>query len=296
MEEDKDDTDSEEQSGTGIHIDRKGGLIMIDKPAYRLFDRTGAEIRYVSMLDHLAMSDIVLFGELHINPIVHWLQFETTKDLFARVKERLIIGAEMFEADDQIIIDEYMAGMIGHDTLTAETKVWGNYETDYRPIVEFAHDHGIPFIGTNIPRRYASLVARSGLKALVGLSSRAKEWIAPLPIPLDLKGPTYRDLLDLGSAHGMDAENFLAAQAIKDATMAHFILANRSPGKLFVHLHGEYHSRRYGGIYWYLKQAQPDLAIVTITSVEGMTLDFDDEYRDVADYTLVIPQSMTKTG
>jgi len=30
--------------------------------------------------------------------------------------------------------------------------------------------------------------------------------------------------------------------------------------------------------------------------VEGKTLDFLDDYRDVADYTLVIPQSMTRTG
>jgi uncharacterized iron-regulated protein len=269
---------------------------MIDKPAYRLFGRNGEEILYGTMLDHLTVSAVVLFGELHIDPIVHWLQFEVIKDLFARVRGRLIVGAEMFEADDQIIIDEYLAGTIGHDTLTAEAKVWKNYETDYRPVVEFAHDHAVPFIGTNIPRRYASLVARGGLEVLKALSDQARQWLAPLPIPLDLKSPTYHDLLDLGRAHGMDAENFLSAQAIKDATMAHFILTNYSPGKLFIHLNGEYHSRRYGGIFWYLKQAQPDLAIVTITSVEGGTLDFLDEYRDVADYTIVTPQSMTKTG
>ncbi|HSB30585.1 MAG TPA: ChaN family lipoprotein [Candidatus Sulfobium mesophilum] len=269
---------------------------MIDKPAYRLFDRTGAETLYGPMVDHLATSAIVLFGELHVNPIVHWLQYEVTKDLFAGVGNRLIVGAEMFEADDQIIIDEYMAGTIGHDNLTAEAKVWDNYETDYRPIVEFARMHGVPFIGTNIPRRYARLVARSGLGALEKLSDQAKKWIAPLPIPLDLKSPTYRDLLVLGTAHGMEAENFLAAQAIKDATMAHFILTNRSPERLFLHLNGEYHSRRYGGIFWYLRQTQPDLAIVTITSVEAEKRDFLDDYRDVADYTLVIPKSMTNTG
>lgn len=269
---------------------------MIDKPAYRLFDRNGVESSYHAMLDNLALSDVVLFGELHNNPIVHWLQFETIKDLFSRVGKRLLVGAEMFEADDQIIIDEYMSGTIAHETLTAETKVWHNYETDYRPIVEFVHNHGIPFIGSNIPRRYAGIVARNGLGALESLSGQARTWIAPLPIPLDLRSPTYRDLLDLGSAHGMDAENFLAAQAIKDATMAHFILVNHISGKLFVHLHGEYHSRRFGGIYWYLKQAQPGMSVLTITSVEARTLDFLDDYRDVADYTLVIPQSMTKTG
>ncbi len=227
---------------------------MLDKPACRLFDRTGVETQYGAMLEHLSGSDVVLFGELHIDPIVHWLQFEVTKDLFRRVGKRLILGAEMFEADDQIIIDEYLAGTIEHDTLTKEAKIWDNYETDYRPVLTFAHDHGIPFIGTNVPRRYASLVARRGLGVLEKLSDQAKQWIAPLPIPLDLKSPTYRDLLDLSSAHGMDAENFLEAQAIKDATMAHFLLANRPPEKLFLHLHGEYHSRRYGGIFWYLKR------------------------------------------
>ena len=66
---------------------------MIDKPAYRLFDRSGAETRYGTMLDHLAISAVVLFGELHNDPSVHWLQFEVTKDLFSRVRERLIVGA-----------------------------------------------------------------------------------------------------------------------------------------------------------------------------------------------------------
>lgn len=274
----------------------KESASMIDKPAYRLYDRNGAEIRYDAMLDHLASSAVVLFGELHIDSIVHWLQFEVIQDLFRRLGQRLIVGAEMFEADDQIIIDEYMADTIGHETLTAEAKVWKNYKTDYRPIVEFSHDNGIPFVATNIPRRYASLVARGGLGLLEQLSDQARQWIAPLPIPLDLRSPTYHDLLDLGRSHGMDAENFLAAQAIKDATMAHFILLKLSPGRLFVHLNGEYHSRRFGGIFWYLKQSRPDLAIITITSVEGTSLDFLDEYRDVADYTIVVPRSMTKTG
>lgn len=269
---------------------------MIDKPAYRLFDRHGAETRYGAMLDHLTTSAIVLFGELHDNPIVHWLEFEVTKDLFARVGGRLIVGAEMFEADDQIIIDEYMSGMIGEATLAEEAKTWHNYETDYKPIVEFTHDHGIPFIATNIPRRYASLVAVDGLGALEKLVDEAKQWIAPPPIQLDLASPNYPRLLEIGKAHGMGGETFFEAQSIKDATMAHFILKYRTPEKLFFHLNGEFHSQAYSGIFWYLTQAQPNLAIVTVNSVEGETLDFRGDYRDVADYTLVIPQSMTKTG
>ena len=269
---------------------------MIDKPAYRLFDRSGAETRYSTMLDHLAKSAVVLFGELHDNPVVHWLEFEVTKDLFSRLGERLIVGAEMFEADDQIIIDEYISGMIGEATFAEEAKTWHNYETDYKPILEFAHDHSIPFIATNIPRRYASLVAVDGLGALEKLADEARQWIAPLPIRLDRTSPNYDRLLDIGKAHGMTGETFFEAQSIKDATMAHFVLKNLATEKLFFHLNGEFHSQRYSGIFWYLAQAQSNLAIVTVNSVEGETLDFLDDYRDVADYTIIIPQSMTKTG
>ncbi len=269
---------------------------MIDKPAYRLFDRHGAETRYGAMLDRLVTSAVVLFGELHDNPIVHWLEFEVTKDLFERVGKRLVVGAEMFEADNQIIVDEYISGIIGEGNLSEEAKTWHNYETDYKPVLEFSHDHGIRFVATNIPRRYANLVAVEGLGVLEKLTDQARQWIAPLPIQLDRKSPTYPHLLDIGKAHGIEGESFFAAQSIKDATMAHFILKNRTAETLFFHLNGQFHSQTYSGIYWYLKQAQPGLAIATVNSVEGETLDFLDDYRDVADYTIVIPQSMTKTG
>ena len=203
-----------------------------DKPAYRLYDKNGREITYTKMLGQLSDFTVVLFGELHNDPVVHWLQIEVTKDLFAIRKRALVLGAEMFEADNQLILDEYLAGTIGDDHLKKEAKIWDNYETDYRPLVEFAKVHRLRFIATNVPRRYASLAAWKGLTALAGLSEESKRWIAPLPIRLNLKSPTYRDLLDLSVAHGIRAKNFLAAQAIKDATMAHFILKNLTAGSV----------------------------------------------------------------
>jgi len=267
-----------------------------DKPAYRLFDKDGKEISYGRMLDVLTAVDIILFGELHNDPIVHWLQFELMADIFSLGKRALIIGAEMFEADDQLIVDEYLAGLISHEHLVKEAKIWGNYETDYRPLVTFAQTHGIRFIATNIPRRYASLVAREGLKALEYLSDEAKRWMAPLPIRLDLMTPTYRDILDLSMTHGIEPENFLSAQAARDATMAYFILKNRTPGSLFVHHHGEYHSRKYGGIYWYLKQTEPNLTMSTIISIEEKTIEFREEHLGLGDYLLMTPHTITKTS
>ncbi len=40
-------------------------------------------------------------------------------------------------------------------------------------------------------------------------------------------------------------ENMARSQAVKDATMAHFILKNRKG--LFLHYHGAYHSQNFRG-------------------------------------------------
>ena len=43
------------------------------------------------MIKSLAKRDIILFGELHNNPISHWLQYEVTADL--NKTRELILGA-----------------------------------------------------------------------------------------------------------------------------------------------------------------------------------------------------------
>lgn len=60
------------------------------------------------MLRTLQQKDIVLFGELHNNPISHWLQLEVTKDL--KQYRNLVLGAEMFEQDNQPALDLYLQG------------------------------------------------------------------------------------------------------------------------------------------------------------------------------------------
>jgi uncharacterized iron-regulated protein len=202
----------------------------------------------------------------------------------------------MFEADDQLVLDEYLADLITAEHLVQESKVWDNYETDYRPLVEFAREHGLRFIATNIPRRYANLVARQGIRALEVLSADAKRSIAPLPIVVDLSTPGYREMMEMGAAHGMQMhpENFVAAQAVKDATMAHFIMRNRQENTLFIHYHGDYHSKNQGGIYWYLKRNNPGLVIRTVSSVSSETMDFDPNDRGRADYILVVPRDTSE--
>ncbi len=152
-----------------------------DKPAYVLYDKNGGKVSYNDMVEGLAAADVILFGEYHNNPICHWLQLQVAASLYEDKGENLVLGAEMFEADAQLVLDEYLAGHIKAQHFENEGKVWKNHKTDYAPLVDFAKNHGLPFVATNVPRRYANLVARETLEGLEKLSGPAKKLMVPLP-------------------------------------------------------------------------------------------------------------------
>lgn len=267
------------------------------KPAYILYDSSGKEIKYKKMVRASQSADVILFGELHNNPIAHWLQYELTKDLFAEKGSALMLGAEMFEADNQLIMDEYLAGMITREKFEDEMRLWNNYETDYKPLLEFAKDSGLHFVATNIPRRYANVVFKLGIDTLLSLSMDALKFISPLPLVYDTSIRAYADLAggnpEMGG-HG--SPNLRDAQAIKDATMTHFILLNWSNGTTFLHFNGAYHSDYYESMYYFLKKANPDLNILTISTVSQDDISkLEEQNEGKADFIICIPETMTKT-
>ena len=266
-----------------------------DKQAYQLFDVSGKKTTYEKMMKDILSCDIVLFGELHNNPISHWLELQVGKDLFRAKKQDLVLGAEMFEADNQELINDYLKGKIVEDTFRSKARFWSNYETDYRPLVEFARNTNIPFIATNIPRKYAAMVNRDGFDPLNSLSETEKQYVAPLPVEYDPELEQYKKMLEMNMG-GHASPNLPKAQAIKDATMAYFILKNRLEGKIFLHFNGTYHSDYFEGIMWYLKRKDPDLKVLTIASVEQSDLSkLSPDYIMLADYIICIPDDMTKT-
>jgi uncharacterized iron-regulated protein len=173
-------------------------------------------------------------------------------------------------------------------------RLWKNYKTDYKPLVDLAKDNKLKFIASNIPRKYASEVYKRGFEALDTLSIEEKSWIAPLPIKYDATLPGYVKIKAMMGGHGGD--NLPKAQAMKDATMAHFILKNMEINKLFIHYNGSYHSDDYEGINWYLKQGNNNLSIVTVSVVEQENIKkFDKENKSKADFIIIVPSTMTKT-
>lgn len=267
-------------------------LMAQQKPAYILYNSKGKKVSYEKMIKQLVENDVVLFGEYHNNAIAHWLQLSVTKDCHS--KKDLVLGAEMFEQDNQNALNNYLVGNLSAKGLDSSARLWKNYPTDYAPLVNFAKENKLSFAATNIPRKYASLVAKGGFGALDTLSAKEKSWMAPLPIAYDAELPGYKNMISMMGGHG--GENLPKAQAIKDATMAHFILANSKPGSLFIHYNGSYHSENYEGINWYLKKQSSNIKIATITTVSQKDIkSLLAENKGKADYIICVDADMTNT-
>jgi len=259
---------------------------------YVIYNSKGKKISYKKMLRKIAKNDIVLFGELHNNPIAHWLQYEVTLGLTK--SRQLILGAEMFEADNQNSLNNYLNGSITKKGLDTLARLWPNYKTDYAPLVNLAKNKKLAFVATNIPRRFANKVYKKGFKALDLLSTEEKTWLAPLPIHYNPNLPTYKEILVMMGDHG--TPELVMSQASKDATMAYFILKNYKKGNLFMHYNGAYHSDKYEGILYYLKRSNNSLKYATISTVQQENVNkLEKKNRGKADFIISVDKNMTKT-
>jgi len=271
-----------------------------NKRAYQLFENNGEVANYDEMIKDLATSDMVFFGEYHTNPISHWMQLEMSKSFFDIKGEDLLFGAEMFESGNQLVLNEYLKGLYPEDKMIPEiTQMWGNYQTDYKPLVEFAKDNSLRFIATNIPRRYASMINAKGIDALKELSPEALAMIGPdLKKYFDPTVKAYAEMADnMGGHVPPNMLNIQTAQAAKDASMAHFSLKNFNTGNLLFHFEGSYHSNYGQGIIWWINKIQPGLVLKSITTVmqsewNGMTIE---EKTTIANYIIVVADNMTQT-
>lgn len=267
--------------------------------AYQFYNQKGKAVKTDKLVKELAGYDVVFIGENHNSSINHWLQLKITEALYEKKDGQLILGAEMFERDNQAQLNQYLNGKFDAKTLKDSARLWNNFTTDYKPLVDFAKNKKLNFIATNIPRKYASQTAKEGLESLNKLSEKEKSYIAQLPIKVTLDTPGYPEMKAMMGEHaeGTKVMNFISAQATKDATMAESILRNIQPGKTFIHYNGNYHSKEFGGIYWYIKQKNPNLrmAVISVFESENPELKIPEKDYIPTDFNLIIPADMTKT-
>lgn len=267
--------------------------VMAQPDAYRLFDSKGKPVTYKKMVDDLAAQDVVFFGEMHNDPICHWMELQLIRSLYSIWGNDTSLGMEMFEADNQIIIDEYWQGVITQKNFEDEVRLWPNYSTDYAPAVDYAFENGIPLVATNVPRRYASVVRNHGLQYLDSLSAEAKAWLPQLPIPY-VSNAQAEEAFQMMAALGQSGTNSAymgQSQGLKDATMAWFVSKRQRSHML--HINGNYHTQASEGILRYLRHYAPGTKVKVIYSAKQEdTASLDSTYMGLADYYLVVPEDM----
>jgi len=262
--------------------------------AYVIYSAKGKKVSYKKLKRAALENEYILFGEYHDNPITHWLQYELTEDLHAVHGKKLKMSFEQLEQDQQMLLADYLVGKFDDKTFKDTMRLWPNHETDYQPLIQFAKNNGLFCVAANIPRRYASLLYKKGRSALDSLSAVEKSYMVPLDFKVDTTLSQYRVFLD-GEMHS-GGMNMLLAQAIKDATMAHFMIKNRREEEVMIHYVGAFHTDFYQGIMWYLKAGEPDPRILTVSTVTQSDIrKLDKESLGRADFIICVPETMTRT-
>lgn len=258
------------------------------KPAagFRVYDSSGKPVTLDDVLSAMSRVEVVFIGETHNDAVGHRIELELLQGAQARysakadagARRRLILSLEMFERDVQTTLDEYLGGLILERQFLTDSRPWNNYQSDYRPLVEFARANNLSALAANVPTRYANRVARLGRGSLAALSQNAKDWMAPLPYgeaSAAYAEKFNRAMEGMGGGHeGSAKQNFLDAQVLRDATMAYSISQSLAsvPKALVLHVTGLFHVEGRLGTPEQLQKYRPQtraLVIIIVPAAEA---------------------------
>ena len=262
---------------------------------YAVFDAKGKTSTLEDIMRSVESADVVFLGELHDDSVGHALQYEIFRRVVAGhlTKRQIALSLEMFERDVQTVLDEYLSSQITETHFLASSRPWGNYKTDYRPLVELARERRLPVIAANAPRRYVNMVSRNGRSALDGLSKQAKAWLPPLPFGEPSAAYTTKFKATMGNRPEAQVgiDKILASQSLWDASMADAIARFVKKGKdpLVVHLNGSFHTESRMGTVEHLLRYRPKTRVLVITMrYENDFRAFDAaKHTDIGDYVIL---------
>ncbi len=270
---------------------------------YTIFDGKGNPATFEQVVKAAGVADVVFLGEYHDDAVGHAFQrkfFEAAVNTFGPSR-RVTLSLEMFERDVQIVLDEYLAGKINENHFMLSSRPWGNYKTDYRPLVELAKEKKLNVVAANAPRRYVNMVSRGGRGSLASLSKEAKGWLAPLPYaePSEAYANKFRALMGSSGEAMMGLENILSSQSLWDATMAHWIADSlkRNKGSLVVHLNGGFHTENRLGTVEHLAKYRPKARsiVVTMRYVDDYKNFDSDKHAGIGDFVVLTDASQPRS-
>lgn len=234
---------------------------------------TGQEISISSLVNDLKEKDVVFFGELHDDSLLHSIEKEVLQMLTA-VDTNFVLGMEAFARNDQASLNKYLSSEYSYEQLDANADLWSNYLEAYGDIIDFAKTDSLKVLATNVPIYISGLVAREGYGALKLLSDAERTSYAR---QIKLFDNNYKKMfLDELSEYAsindskidsLILERLYQAHSLKDDTMAESIfdyLENNIHAKIF-HINGDFHTRNHYGLYQKLELLSPYLEIASIT-------------------------------
>jgi uncharacterized iron-regulated protein len=278
---------------------------------YRAFDARGRAVRLAEIVEALDRADVLIVGEMHNDAVGHLIEAELLRLADERVaaagRERgraVALSLEMFERDVQHVLDEYLGGLISERHFLLSSRPWRNYQTDYRPLVEYAKGRKLPVIAANAPARYVSRVTNNGPKSLEALPPQARAWLPPLPFapaspayaakfrafmqseaartatPPAAPGSAPPHAAPPPNPHAAGAAgplHLLDAQTLRDAAMAHAISEHlrQNERALVLHVNGAFHSEGRLGVPEHLKLYRPRARVLVVTILSDGFPDFD---------------------
>ncbi len=243
--------------------------------------------------------DVIFMGEVHRHPANHIAQMA----LFRAIHERasnMSLSMEQFERDVQPIVDTFMAGKMGEEPFRKAARAWDNYPGSYRPLVEYAKEHGLPVIAAEAPTMVVRCVGEKGPEFLSTMKPEQRGWATA---QLNLFDGAYKDkflnFTTSNAGHGEDgakdkpkgpsaaALRSFAAQVTRDDTMAESIYLHllKNPGRKVVHLNGNFHSESFLGTAERLQLRDPKLKIAVVNPIQAKKGD-----------TLEVSAANAKTG
>ncbi len=205
-------------------------------------------ISFNQMISDVKKADFVIIGEVHDDPDHHRLELAIIRALHES-DVPLAIGLEMFRADSQRALDEWVRGSLTLDGfLPLYYDNWRMAWPMYRDIFTYAREHRIPLVGLNISDKIVATVAKKGFASL----TKKERQMLPRGISCNVD-PTYMNFIrEAYAGHPNETDklflNFCEAQMVWDKSMAANLIDYRKlhPSQTVVVLAGVGHAWKRG--------------------------------------------------
>ncbi|MDE0959689.1 MAG: ChaN family lipoprotein [Planctomycetota bacterium] len=235
----------------------------------------GSRQDFAALIAEISSRDVVFLGETHLDDITHQVELSVLKGIHAAGRS-VVVSLEMFSRDRQQLLDDYLAGTVSEDQFLADSHPWNNYETGYRPIIEWARRTGSPVVAANVPRSVWRKAAFGG--GLSALDADQRATIADTLLPNSQRYWDRYDRTVRGHGHvtvdQQPEQRLEKVQSLWDNTMGESVAraVKQHPGSVVVHVNGGFHTLEHDGTAHQFQLRSPEASVKTVHIVPSFDL------------------------